>query len=350
MSLEDRIRAILQESSEAKPEDEKIEETTSDEKLDEEGVPGIGKDLSGVGKETSAAEDNAKIEKGKAKKDGETGKLPEVSGGSSDAKASEETSKIKEKYKSKGMEKLTVKEDMVALFDGEELTEAFKQKAEAIFEAAVEHRANEKVQQLQEEYQSNLTEAIDEVKGELVEQIDEYLDHVVEQWMEDNAVALESGIKVEMVSSFMSGMKKLFEDHYIDVPEDKLDIVAEQAKKLETIEAELSTLREEKDLAESKAQMLQCEAEVAKLSEGLTSMETDKFKSLVENVEFDTDEEFASKAKTIRESYFKKGQVVEAEKSQDPTEAVIVTEAHDDVAAVLKAIKSGSLKIVRSSN
>lgn len=279
-------------------------------------------------------------------------KLPENgSGGSTDPKASEETSKIKANYAGGSMPKL--KEEAInALFAGEELSEEFKLKAEAIFEAAVEEASDARVSALQEEYQQQLTEAVEEAKGELVEQIDGYLNHVVEQWMQDNAVALESGIKVEMVSSFMENMKSVFAEHYIDVPEDKIDVVAEQATQIEALEAEVQGLREAAERSEVEARILKCESIIKDASEGLTAIEAEKLKGLAENVEFETEEEFAGKVKALKESYFRKSPSKPAA-SQDPTPAAHISESktHSDVEAVLKVLRQNDApKIVRSIN
>ena len=279
------------------------------------------------------------------------GKLDDASGkGSSDEKATSETSKIKSAYSTSSMPKLKM-EAFEALFAGESLTEEFKVKAEAIFEAAVEQVAEAKIAVLQEEYQEQLTEAIDEVKGELVEQIDGYLDHIVEKWMEDNAVALESGIKVEMVSSFMEKMKEVFTEHYIDVPESKLDVVAEQAAQIADMQEELATQKELAEQAIAEAKILKCDAIVASISEGLTAIESEKLYSLAENVEFDTEEEFGTKVKALKESYFRKGAAKIT--TQDTTPATKMNESHSDVAAVMKVLhasKDGQLKVIRSSN
>ena len=282
-------------------------------------------------------------------------KLDAVSqSGSGDEKASAETTKIKSAYSSSTMPKLKA-EAFEALFSGETLTEEFKFKAEAIFEAAVEQVAEAKVAALQEEYQEQLTEAIDEVKGELVEQIDGYLDLVIEKWMEDNAVALESGIKVEMVSSFMEKMKDVFTEHYIDVPESKLDIVAEQAAQLEEAQEDLEVQKELTEQALAEVNILKCDAIIAEASEGLSAIESEKLYSLAENVEFDTTEEFAGKVKALKESYFRKGAAKITTQDTTITASTTVNEVHADVAAVMKVLKAsagqdGQLKIIRSSN
>lgn len=313
------------------------------------GSPMPGKKLVDAKSEDSGAEKTSKMT-AKYNKGTKQDKLPEASqSGSKDEKATGETSKITAAYKSTTMPKLK-EEAISALFSGETLTEEFKLKAEAIFEAAVEQVAEAKVQELQEEYQLQLTEAIDEVKGELVEQIDGYLDYVIEQWMEDNAVALESGIKVEMASSFMDGMKTLFEEHYIDVPESKVDVIEEQANQISELENELAEAKEEAEKAINETQILKCEAIIVEHQTGLSAIEAEKLYSLAENIEFDTEEEFSSKVKSLKESYFPKNGKLPESISTKATEAVKQPGEHSDVAAVLRVLKENSLKLIHSSN
>lgn len=277
------------------------------------------------------------------------GKLSaEGQSGSSDEKASSETSKITSAYKTDAMPKLKA-EAFEALFSGETLTEEFKVKAEAIFEAAVAQVAEERIEELLEEHQLQLTEAVEEVKGELVEQIDGYLDHVIEQWMEDNAVALESGIKVEMVSSFMENLKSVFTEHYIEVPASKVDVVEEQAQTIEKLQAELAEAKEAQEVATNESSVLKCDAIVAEAKSGLTDVQAMKLQSMAENVEFDTEEEFAAKVSLLKEAYFNKDIAVKT-KTQDTTKADSIVEAHSDVEAVMKVLRNDSLKLIKSSN
>lgn len=334
MNLSDKIKKILEEGSPT-------------------AVPGTGKSLVSAESEVSGAEKTSKVEKGYDKSTKPEKLAASPSAGSSDEKATSETAKIKAEYTSAAMGKLKA-ESFEALFSGEDLTEEFKVKAEAIFEAAVAQIAEEqiaaKMVKLQEEHQVQLDEAVEAVKGELVEQIDGYLDYVVEQWMEDNAVALESGIKVEMVSSFMENMRKVFEDHYIDVPESKIDVVEEQAAQISVLQDEIEMLREATEIAEGAAMVLKCEAIITEHSSGLTVIEAEKLSSLAENVEFDTEEEFATKIKALRESFFRKGSKA-VEQTQEELSETKTTETYSDVSAVLAVLRSkDGLKLIRSSN
>jgi len=310
-------------------------------------VPGIGKSLIDQGPDnTSGTEKTAKLvakyNKGTKQPDM---KSDEVKGDKSvDAAASADTAKIKKNYDG-GVQPKLKEEAFAALFNGETLTEEFKVKAEAIFEAAVEQVAEAKIEALQEEYQLQLTEAVEEVKGELVEQIDGYLDYIVEKWLEDNAVALESGIKVEMVSSFMEGMKDVFSKHYIDVPESKINVVEEQAKQIEEMESDLVELATATEKALNEIKCLQCEATITSISKGLTALEAEKLYSLAENIDFETEEEFTTKVTALKESYFRKNK---SENNQTQASTTILeNKVHSDVDAVLKAMKK---PLINSSN
>lgn len=387
MALEDKIRAILAEGKkdlkaesdkadkdsnkgsddEKKPdEDDKGEKDSSQPvafkggkkdkvKVEEESIPGLGVELKGDATYTSGVEKEGKLVRLQKSTQMKTGpameKETEVSdGGAKDTTAKLETSKIVAKQTHEPMGKL--KEDAFeALFSGESLTEEFKAKAEAIFEAAVSQVAEARIEALQEEYLVVLDEAVEAVKVELEEQIDGYLDFVVEQWMQDNAVALESGIKVEMVASFMKGMKNVFEEHYIDVPESKVDVVQEQANQISEMEAELVELREVAEKAQAQVQVLSCEAIVAEYQVGLTAIEAEKLHSLAEHIEFVTDEEFEAKVKTLKESYFSKsGSIARKITTQESAPVSTMNESHSDVAAVMRVLQDKQLKLIRSSN
>lgn len=385
MKLEDKIKQILEAAS--VPNDGKKPEAgkgdKSDKKDDKGGDTDLAKDstkkdgadvkesvvpgtdallgtqqketLSGAEQELSGAGKTAKLV---AKYDKGT-KQPDVkdvaTGGSTDSKASDETNKIQAQYKM-GTSQGKLKEDaFAALFAGEELTEDFKIKAEAIFEAAVEQVAEAKVQALQEEHQQQLTEAVEAVKGELVEQIDGYLDQTIEKWLQDNAVALESGIKVEMVSSFMENMKNVFTEHYIDVPESKINVVEEQAKEIESLQSELAEAKALAEKAVVEAQILKCEAVIAEASEGLTAIEAEKLKTLAESVEFETEEEFAAKVKALKESYFRKSKTedVKTPTQESTTASIVESKTHSDVEAVMNVLRKAdadAIKFVRSTN
>jgi hypothetical protein len=202
--------------------------------------------------------------------------------------------------------KAGVKEDMDALFSGEELTEEFKEKATTIFEAAVMVRINEEVARIEEEFAAKLEEAAaTQIEG-LVEQVDGYLGYIAEQWIAQNELALENGIKSEIVESFINGMKGLFEEHYIDIPAEKYDVLGEMEQTIGSLEAKLdeqvaANVALTKQVAETARSQI-----VAEAAEGLSDVETEKFQALAEELSFESTESFSTKVKTIRESYFTK--------------------------------------------
>lgn len=197
-----------------------------------------------------------------------------------------------------------VKEDMEALFNGEELSEEFKTKAETIFEAAVMTRVKSEVARIEEEFEAKLAEQVAQNTEGLVEQVDGYLGYIAEQWIAQNEIALERGMKSEILEGFVSGLKDLFEEHYIDVPEERYDVLGEMESKISELEEKLNeqvaaNVEMSKVISEQKRQSI-----VDDLSEGLTDTETEKFMSLVEELSYEDADSFETKVKTIRENYF----------------------------------------------
>jgi hypothetical protein len=197
-----------------------------------------------------------------------------------------------------------IKEDVAALVDGEELTEEFKQKAATIFEAAVMNRVKQEVAKLDEAYEVALAEQVEGIKEGLVEKVDGYLDYVVEQWMEQNEIALESGMKSDILEGFVGGLKGLFEEHYIDIPEEKFDVLGNLEEEVEQLTAKLDEQFEANVSLKASLAKYQIEQVITSLSEGLAETDKEKFHALVEELDFDGVETFEKKAQTIRESYF----------------------------------------------
>jgi hypothetical protein len=198
----------------------------------------------------------------------------------------------------------SVKEDIDALMNGEELSEEFKTKATTIFEAAVLSRVKVEAAKLEEQYESKLQEEVETIKEGLVEKVDGYLGYVVEQWVQENELALESGMKSEIMESFIEGMKSLFAEHYIDVPEEKFDVMSDLAEKVEALEAKLDeqvakNVEMSKEINEQKRV-----ASIEETSAGLTDTESEKFKALAEELAYEDQDSFATKLQTIRENYF----------------------------------------------
>ena len=199
---------------------------------------------------------------------------------------------------------IDVSADVEALTKDEDLSEDFKSKAATIFEAAVKSKINDAKKKMHASYEEKLKEEVDTAKTELVEKVDSYLNYVVEEWMQENKLAIERGIKGEIAEDFISGLKKLFEDHYIDVPDEKYDVLEDQASKIEDLEKKLNeqiekNVEQNKAIGELKRQDIIDEA-----SKDLADTAKEKFNKLAEEVEFSNEEDFSNKVATIKESYF----------------------------------------------
>ena len=182
---------------------------------------------------------------------------------------------------------VNVEEDLAALFGGEELSEEFQTKAKTIFEAAVNSKVNVVKEEMAAEYEKTLTEHLETVKSELVERTDAYLEYVSDEWLKENAIEVEHGLKTEMTESFLSGMKTLFEDHYVSIPDDKYDVLESMVNKLDDMEGKLNEQIEKnislnKRLGESTADGI-----LSEVSEGLAETQKEKLKSLAEGIEFE---------------------------------------------------------------
>ena len=228
-----------------------------------------------------------------------------------DAEVIAETSHMdKEEMKKK------MKEDSDALFaDDSTISEDFKSKVSTIFEARVNDRISQIQEEIEAKYADMLEEAVSSVRNDLTEKVDDYLSYVVEQWMEDNEIAIESGLRTELTDDFIAGLRNLFAEHYIDVPAEKVDLVDELAGKVEELEGKLNE-EIERGVSFAKALVESRKNEVAReVCEGLTSTQVEKIKSLAESVEFSTEDEYKTKLETIRENYFPSG-VKKADESQ----------------------------------
>ena len=201
--------------------------------------------------------------------------------------------------------------DVEALVDGEELSEEFKEKAATIFEAAVKSKTREEVTRIIEEQQIAIAEEVNEYKEALAEKVDQYLDYVVEEWMKENELAIERGLKGEIAEDFISGLKQLFEDHYIDVPDEKYDVLEAQSEKIAELEEQLNNIMEQNIEMKGVNSELVREQVITEVASDLTSTEIEKFASLVEDVEFTSEDSYRSKLDTLKESYFPKTEMLE---------------------------------------
>jgi hypothetical protein len=260
----------------------------------------------------------------------------------SDAEKKDE--KVKEEKEDK--KEIDVKEHVDALVAGDDsLSEEFKQKAATVFEAAIKSKVKEIAEEMQADYDKKLTEETSKSKDELVEKVDSYLAYVVEEWMKENELALERGIKGEIAEDFIGGLKKLFEDHYIDVPDEKYNVLEDQASKIEELEKKLNESIEKnvelsKENGEHKRQDIIDEA-----SADLAETQKEKFNKLAEEIDYKDAEDFTAKVKTIKESYFGKKEStseiddVAAESSQDNPDLTNAMAAYSAAISKTKDIK-----------
>jgi hypothetical protein len=206
--------------------------------------------------------------------------------------------------KKKMKEELNIEEDVNALVEGEELSEEFKEKAKTIFEAALRSKVTQIREALEVKYEERLIEEVEEIKAELTERVDSYLEYVCEEWVSENELAIEHGLKGELTESFLGGLKGLFEEHYVTIPEDKYDVLESMVEKLDEMEEKLNEQIERnihlnKRLAESVADGI-----FEQVSEGLAATQKDKLASLAESVEFESETEYREKLETLKEAYF----------------------------------------------
>ena len=238
-------------------------------------------------------------------------------------------------------------EDIDAMLSGENLSEEFKNKAATIFEAAVIARAEPVIAEAEAALMEEFEQAVEQIKEDLATKVDDYLNYMVEEWIKENEIAIQSGLKAEIVEDFITGLKGLFEAHYINIPDDKVDVVEELTAKVEELEDSLneeinSSVQLKKELNEHK----KIEA-IYTACEGLTQTQVEKMKSLAEGVEFTTEEEFVEKLETIKESYFK-AQVKTADSSALDDEVQIEEEAKKPAASVDPLIEQVAKTITQS--
>ena len=218
----------------------------------------------------------------------------------------EDEKEMKMKMKKEMVEKYrgSMREDVDALFNGESLSEDFRVKATTIFEAAVQSRVESIVEDVLSENDAVLIEAIEEIKNEMSAQVDEYLSYAVEEWINENQVAIETGLRSELVEDFINGLKNLFTEHYIEIPEEKVDVAEELAMTVAQLEEAMTAAAAEKaDLVE-KLNVANKNEAIRKICEGLTEVQVGKMKSLAEGMEFTTEGDFNNKLAVIRENYF----------------------------------------------
>jgi len=238
----------------------------------------------------------------------------------------------------KRLASINVQEDVDALMEGEDLSEDFQKKAATIFEAAVKSKIRPEVERIEAEKTQEIAEDMESFKSELAEKVDGYLDYVVKEWMTENELAVERGLKGEIAEDFISGLKSLFEEHYIDVPDEKYDILESQAQKIEELEGKLNEtigkLTEKKQSEDS----LVRESVIKEVSSDLAETQSEKFAGLVEDVEFTDKDSFVEKLNTLKENYFPKSSPTQSLTEENESDAQEI-DISDAMAAYTSAIK-----------
>jgi hypothetical protein len=240
-----------------------------------------------------------------------------------------------------------IEEDVNALLSGDEsLSEEFREKAKLVFEAALGAKTKEISAQLEEQYATALSEEVAEIKVELTERVDSYLEYVSAEWLEENALSIENGLKSEITESFITGMKGLFEEHYVSMPEEKYDVLESMVQKLDEMETKLNEQIEKnislnKQLGESTA-----ESVFNRVCEGLAVSQKDKLQSLVENVEFESENDYYQKLVTLRESYFPRNAGTPANETEETLteEAAPMEEVSSTMDAYVRALSTVAKK------
>ena len=238
------------------------------------------------------------------------------------------------------IKEINVQEHVDALMSGEgDLSEEFKKKAATVFESAVKSKVRDEVTRLQENYENEIEEGIKSNKAELTEKVDTYMNYVVEEWMKENELAIERGLKGEIAEDFIAGLKQLFEDHYVDIPDEKYDVLQAQSDKIAELEEKVNKSIEESMEYKKSNDTLTREKVISESTSDLADTEIEKFKELTEDVDFGNEEDFRSKLDTLKESYFPKT-IKETTENIDnvetgPAQDIDIT---DSMAAYSKAI------------
>ena len=241
---------------------------------------------------------------------------------------------------------LDIKSDVDALIGDSDLSEEFKQKAATIFEAAIKSKVKAEAQRLEGEYETKLKENTESHKAEMVEKVDSYLNYVVEEWMKENQIAIERGIKGEIAEDFIGGLKKLFEDHYIDVPDEKYNVLEDQASKIEELEKKLNeSIDKNVELNKANGELKRQDI-IDETSEDLADTAKEKFNKLAEEVEYSNEDDFRTKVKTLKESYFGKKEV----KQDDEIDNVAAGESAEQPADLSNAMAAYSAAISKTKD
>ena len=251
----------------------------------------------------------------------------------------EESVKVDESTLDERIASVDVSDDVSALTKDEELSEEFKDKAATIFEAAVKSKLRSEVERIEEDKVQEVAEEVNRVRDELTEKVDNYMNYVVEEWMKENEIAIERGLKGEIAEDFISGLKDLFAEHYIDVPDEKYDLLGTQSEKIDELEAKLNEQIEKSAEMKKSHDVLVRESVFAEVSSDLAATEVEKFKSLAEEVDFSNEESFKEKLDQLKESYFPKATTV-AESVDSETDSSESFDTTGAMAAYMAAIST----------
>ena len=236
-----------------------------------------------------------------------------------------------------------VEEDVDALLQGEELSEGFREKAKLVFESALGAKAKEISAQLEEQYATALSEEVAEIKVELTERVDSYLEYVSAEWLEENSLSIENGLKSEITESFITGMKGLFEEHYVSMPEEKYDVLESMVQKLDDMETKLNEQIERNIAINGKLSESSADRVFGQVAEGLAISQKDKFAALAESVEFESEENYREKLETLKKSYFSEHASAPADETENLTEEADFSEetkVSSTMSAYLKALSN----------
>jgi len=251
----------------------------------------------------------------------------------------EESVKVDESTLDERIASVDVSDDVSALTKDEELSEEFKDKAATIFEAAIKSKLRSEVERIEEDKVQEVAEEVNRVRDELTEKVDNYMNYVVEEWMKENEIAVERGLKGEIAEDFISGLKDLFAEHYIDVPDEKYDLLGTQSEKIDELEAKLNEQIEKSAEMKKSHDVLVRESVFAEVASDLADTEVEKFKALAEDVDFTNEESFRGKLDTLKESYFPKATTV-AESVDSETDGSESFDTTGAMAAYMAAIST----------
>ena len=239
---------------------------------------------------------------------------------------------------------IDIEADVNALLGGEELSEEFREKAKTVFEAALNSKVSELAESMQAQYDEKLAEEVESTKAALAERVDQYLEYVAEEWFVENELAIEHGLKTELTESFLGGMKSLFEEHYVQIPDDKYDVLESMVEKLDDMETKLNEQIEKNVSLNSRLAESVADGILDQVSDGLAATQKEKLASLSESVEFESEGQYREKLETLKESYFPTGTPKATGETISETVDHTSADVSDSMAAYLKTLNAVAKK------